>query len=84
MPPHPPQAGMAPAMFPSHVYGPPTYHMLATQHPIHGPGEGSSTGYTRAPYYPVIDPQIDVAQPNVSSERYVPSSVQPGVPGGPS
>ncbi|KAF8553595.1 hypothetical protein OG21DRAFT_1214318 [Imleria badia] len=82
MPPHPSQAGMAPAMFPSHVYGPSPYHMLAAQHPMHGPGEGSSTGYPRAPYYPVIDPQIDLPQPNISSERYDPSSAQTGASGG--
>lgn len=78
MPPHPSQAGM----FPSHVYGPSPYHMLAAQHPIHGPGEGSSTGYPRAPYYPVIDPQIALPQPNISSERYDPSSAQAGASSG--
>lgn len=82
MPPHPPQAGIAPAMFPSHVYGPSPYHILAAQHPGHGPGEGPSTGYPRAPYYPVIDPQIDLPQPNISSERYDPSSVQTGASSG--
>lgn len=66
MPPLTPQAGMAPAMFPAHVYGPSPYHMLAAQH---GSGEGPSTGYPRASYYPVIDPQIGVPQPNISSER---------------
>ncbi|KAF8448920.1 hypothetical protein L210DRAFT_2634781 [Boletus edulis BED1] len=77
MPPHPPQSGLAPQMFPSHVYGLSPY-MLAAQHPMHGPGEGSSTGYSRTPYYPVIDPQIDLPQPNISSERYDPSSAQAG------
>jgi len=65
-------------MFPSHVYGPSPYQMLAAQHPIRGPGEGSSTGYPRVPYYPVIDPQIDLPQTNISSERYDPSSTQTG------
>ncbi|KAI9464746.1 hypothetical protein HD554DRAFT_2175079 [Boletus coccyginus] len=78
MPPHGSQIGMAPAMFPSLVYGPSPYQMLATQHPIRGPGEGSSTGYPRVPYYPVIDPQIDLPQTNISSERYDPSSTQTG------
>lgn len=76
LPLQPPQVGITPTMFPSHAYGPSPYHMLAAQHPIPGPGEGSSTstGYPRAPYYPVIDPQIDLPQPNISSERYDPSS----------
>lgn len=74
MPPHLPPPGMAPAMFPSHVYGPSPYHVLAAQHPSHGPPPGPSTGYPRAPYYPVIDPQIDLPQPNISSERYDPST----------
>lgn len=36
----------------------------------------SSGGFSRAAYYPVIDPQIDIPQPqaNISSERYHPSS----------
>ncbi|KAG8221033.1 hypothetical protein J3R82DRAFT_2543 [Butyriboletus roseoflavus] len=71
-----PHAEIAPAMFPSHVYGPSAYHLLAAQHPIHSPGEGSSTGYPRAPYYPAIDPQIDAPQPNISSERFDASSAQ--------
>lgn len=72
--PIPSQTGITSGMFSSRVYGPSPYHILAVQHASHGPGEGSSSGYPRAPYYPVIDPQIDVPQPNISSERYDPSS----------
>ncbi|KIJ20968.1 hypothetical protein PAXINDRAFT_6745 [Paxillus involutus ATCC 200175] len=77
IPPHPSQVGMAPSLFPSHIYGPSPYHILAAQPPS-TTGQCSSdpqpVGYPRAAYYPVIDPQIDIPQPNISSERYDPSS----------
>ncbi|KAG9309027.1 hypothetical protein JVU11DRAFT_11242 [Chiua virens] len=72
--PMPPPVGMAPGMVHPLVYGPSPYHMAIAHPSGHGPGEG----YPRAPYYPVIDPQIDVPQLNVSSERYDLSSAQSG------
>ncbi|KIJ57772.1 hypothetical protein HYDPIDRAFT_120365 [Hydnomerulius pinastri MD-312] len=81
MPTYSSQVGMAPSIFPSHMYGPSPYHILAAQQPgttNQGPSDVPSTGYPRAVYYPVIDPQIDVPQPNLSSERYDPASASTG------
>ncbi|KAJ8586689.1 hypothetical protein M405DRAFT_343696 [Rhizopogon salebrosus TDB-379] len=65
---------MAPPPFPSHVYGPTPYHVLATQSnhemgpPLHPPALSAIGSY-----YPIIDPAINGPRPNISSERYDPS-----------
>ncbi|KAI6041316.1 hypothetical protein EDC04DRAFT_3089265 [Pisolithus marmoratus] len=60
-------------MLPLPGSGMPDHH-----HQVQGQHNSSSPtgGFSRANYYPVIDPQIDVPQPqaNISSERYHPSS----------
>ncbi|KAI6130145.1 hypothetical protein EV401DRAFT_1923940, partial [Pisolithus croceorrhizus] len=72
----------SPSSHTSPTTGPPMFHMYGTtQCHVSGmpplPVSGITTGgFSRATYYPVIDPQIDIPQPqaNISSERYHPSS----------
>ncbi|KAL4062594.1 hypothetical protein J3A83DRAFT_4310514 [Scleroderma citrinum] len=62
-----------------HMYGATQYHLsgMVDQIQVQGQHDAlSSPSFSRATYYPVIDPQINVpqAQANISSERYDPSS----------
>lgn len=63
---------MGPLPFPSQVYGPIPYHLLAQSNhdigPLHVPGLPRPVGS----FYPIVDSPINGPQPNISSERYDP------------
>jgi hypothetical protein len=62
---------MAPPPFPSHVYGPTPYHLLAMQSNHAGPSlHAPPLSRAIGSYYPIVDPLINDLQPNISSERY--------------
>lgn len=63
---------MAPLPFPSQVYGPIPYHLLAQSNHEIGSSHVPALPRPIGSFYPIVDSPINCPQPNISSERYDP------------